>query len=67
MIKLFMITSHVNCTPVCDVGEMMKVRPWGTYLGRMCLGYIAPRKNVLGVHGSQKDVIGVHSFSKGCV
>ena len=58
-VKNFMMTSHVNCILVCNAGEMVKVRPWITYLlKRMCLGYITPRKDVLGVHSSLEGCTG---------
>ena len=68
MIEIFMMTSHVNHILVCNIGEMVKVRPWSTYLlERVCLGYIAPWKDVLGVHSYRENVLGVHSFLEGCV
>ena len=63
-----MMTSHVNCILVCNAGEMMEVHPWSTQLlRRMCLEYITPWKDALGVHGSLEGCTWIHSFLEGCV
>ena len=53
-----MITSHMNYMLVCNAGEMKKICTGCTWLlGRMYWAYMAP----------QKDVLGVHGLSEGCI
>ena len=44
---IFMMTSHMNCMLVCNVGEMMKICTRFTwFLGGMYRVYIASRRDV---------------------
>ena len=58
MIKIFMMTSHVNCILVCNAGEMMKIctrRTW--FLRGMYKVYIASRRDVFGIGLKTYDCI----------
>ena len=59
-LKFFMMTSHMNCMLVCNVGEMMKICSCCTWLlRRMYWVYMVPQKDVLGYIAFQRNVLGI--------